>query len=752
MKLTDNEVRNITKLLEAGEPLPDKYRFMLFGDDREIELVWKGKSSDVTNVVLPFQTIEHVDVPRPEKDITLQPDLFDLTTGRQLKGWTNKLIWGDNKFVLSSLKNGPLREEIEANGGIKLIYIDPPFDANRDFNMDIEIGDESFVKKQNILEEIAYKDTWGKGTDSFLAMIYERLSLMKDLLSQDGTIYLHCDWRTNSSIRHILNELFGKENFLAEITWQKIRTTKAQTKSFGNVTDRIFKYSKSNNSIYNRQSKPHDPKYIESHFKTDPETGRLFQSVSMIQMGQGPARRFGTKMIEPPAGRHWIWSQEKIDQGIKDGKVRFNSKGTPRKIIYLDELEGDVVDDLWDDIFPINSQAKESVSYPTQKPEALMERVLKASSNKNDIVCDFFAGSGTTAAVAEKLGRKWICSDLGKFSIHTSRKRLIGVQRELKKEGKDYRAFEVLNLGKYESNYFVSGLEPQEDTVEDQKERNRDLAFNTFILQAYQAEPVDGFMTFRGKKNNRFISIGPMNLPVSRLFVEEVIQECLDKGITKADLLAFEFEMGLFPNIQDDAAQKGVDIVLKYIPKDVFDKRAVSKGEAKFHDVAFIDAKPHFDKNKVALELTNYQVFYTQGAITFAEENLKKGGSQIVVENGKVIKISKDKDGMLNQREVLTKKWEDWIDYWSIDFDFESKKEIIHLKDPDTGKVKQTETGNFIFENEWQSFRTRQDRSLELKSIFREMPSGRYKIAVKVVDIFGNDTMKVIPITIGGKA
>ena len=241
-------------------------------------------------------------------------------------------------------------------------------------------------------------------------------------------------------------------------------------------------------------------------------------------------------------------------------------------------------------------------------------------------------------------------------------------------------------------------------------------------------------------------------MPVSRLFVEEVIQECLDKGITKADLLAFEFEMGLFPNIQEDAAQKGVDIVLKYIPKDVFDKRAVDKGEAKFHDVAYIDAKPHFDGNKVAIELTNYSVFYTQGAISFAEEKLKNGGSQIVVATGQVIKISKDKDGMLNQSEVLTKKWVDWIDYWSIDFDFESKKEIIHLKDPDTGEVKQTETSNFIFENEWQSFRTRQDRSLELKSIFREMPSGRYKIAVKVVDIFGNDTMKVMPITIGGKA
>jgi hypothetical protein len=328
---------------------------------------------------------------------------------------------------------------------------------------------------------------------------------------------------------------------------------------------------------------------------------------------------------------------------------------------------------------------------------------------------------------------------------------MINVQRELKKEGKDWRAFEVFNLGRYESDFFVSGLELKDEATENQKERNKELAFNTMILEAYQAEPIDGFMTFRGKKNNRLVSIGPANMPVSRLFAEEVIQECLDKGITKADLLAFEFEMGLFPNIQDDAAQKGIDIVLKYIPNEVFDKRAVEKGEAKFYDVAYIDAKPHFDGNKVAIELTNYSVFYTQGDVSFVEQKLKNGGSKIVVTNGKVVKISKDKDGVLNKREVLTKKWDDWIDYWSIDFDFESKKEIINLKDSDTGEFKQTETGHFIFENEWQSFRTQKDRSLELKSVYWEMPPGRYKIAVKVVDIFGNDTMKLITVTIGGK-
>ena len=178
-RLTQQEQQDIIRYLEADKPLPDKYRFLLFADKREVELVWNGKTSEVCNIVLPFQVIEQVDEPRAEKDTRLQMSLFDLDDrGRQLKGWTNKLIWGDNKLILSSLKNGPLRDEIEKQGGLKLIYIDPPFDVGADFSMDIEIGSDTFTKKPNILEEIAYRDTWGKGADSFIAMIYERLVLM----------------------------------------------------------------------------------------------------------------------------------------------------------------------------------------------------------------------------------------------------------------------------------------------------------------------------------------------------------------------------------------------------------------------------------------------------------------------------------------------------------------------------------------------------------------------------------------------
>src|SRR5262245_29223427 len=221
-RLTDTEKQDVIRYLEADKPLPDKFRFLLFGDKREVELVWNGKTNEVCNLVLPFQVIEHVDEPRAEKTKEA-PGLFNMDErGRQLTGWTNKLIWGDNKLILSSLKNGPLREEIEAQGGIKLIYIDPPFDVGADFSMDIEIGDDTFTKKPSILEEIAYRDTWGKGADSFIAMIYERLVLMRDLLAEDGSIYLHMGPNVNHHVRLLLEEVFGRDRFERELIWRRV--------------------------------------------------------------------------------------------------------------------------------------------------------------------------------------------------------------------------------------------------------------------------------------------------------------------------------------------------------------------------------------------------------------------------------------------------------------------------------------------------------------------------------------------------
>ena len=415
---------------------------------------------------------------------------------------------------------------------------------------------------------------------------------------------------------------------------------------------------------------------------------------------------------------------------------------------------GKVVDSVWN-IDKLNNSAKASVGYPTQKPEALLERIIKASSNAGDLVADFFCGSGTTAAVAEKLGRKWIVSDLGKFGIHTTRKRMIGVQRQLKAEGKDFRAFEILNLGKYERQHFV-GVNPSLREEEQQKQlAEKEAAFVELILKAYRAERVEQFGCFHGKRAGRLVAIGPVNLPVTRLFVEEIILECRRKHITKVDILGFEFEMGLFPNVLDEARGKGIDIAPKYIPAEVFDKRAVEKNQVVFHDVAAIEVKTHVKEGgkgkapAVAVELTDFSVFYSQDSIRQAEEAIKAKGSRIVVEKGQIVKVSKDKEGIVT-REVLTKNWTDWIDYWSVDFDFESKREIIRVKNEESGEWEEIWTGEYIFENEWQSFRTKKDRSIELKSVFHEYPSGRHKIAVKVVDIFGNDTMTIVEVSAGG--
>jgi len=756
-KLTNQEQQEVTRFIEAGKPLPEKYRFLLFEDKREVELVWNGKSNEVCNVVLPFQTIELVDEPREEIDTKIQKNLFDLDErGRQIKGWTNKLIWGDNKLILSSLKNGPLRDEIEKQGGIKLIYIDPPFDVGADFSMDVEIGEETLTKKPNILEEIAYRDTWGKGTDSFVSMIYERLKLMNDLLSEDGSIYVHCDWRVNSFMRLILDEIFGADNFRNEITWVRSTNPKGSqyaSQKFDIFTDTIFYYAKSKKTILNLSEikRPLTQEELEKKYRYKDEKGRYYDGpiVRAMSMGPRPTMVYRYKGYTPPICG-WRVVKEKLIELDQAGNLGWTSNGKPFRKLRPEDDGGNPIGSFWNDISLLNSQAEERIGYPTQKPEELLERIIKGSSNSNDLVADFFCGSGTLPSIAEKLGRKWIAADLGKFAIHTTRKRMIGVQRELKNQGKDFRAFEILNLGKYERQLYV-GINP--DLREEEKEKQlaqKENEFIDLILKAYKAERTSGFQAFQGKKGGRLVVIGPINLPVSRLFVEEIIGECRQKRITKVDILGFEFEMGLFPDSLDEAKQKGIDIAPKYIPADVFDKRAVDKNQVSFHDVAYIEVKPIVKKGSVAIELKDFSVFYNQDASSDIAEKLKNKGSKIVVDKGQIVKISKDKDGKI-KREKLTSKWTDWVDYWSVDFNYASKKEIVRVKNEATGEWEEVWTGDYIFENEWQSFRTKKDRSLELTSPFHEFESTTQKVAIKVVDIFGNDTMTVVELSTKGK-
>lgn len=738
MRLTDNELRDINKFLQEGKPLPEKYRFLLFDDKREVELVWNGKTNEVTNVVLPFQTLEIVDEPREEKVAKLQTDLFS-AGGRQVGGWTNKLIWGDNKLILSSLKNGPLREEIEKQGGIKLIYIDPPFDVGADFSMDVQIGDDTLTKTPSVIEELAYRDTWGKGADSFIAMIYERLTLMRDLLADDGSIYVHCDYRVSSYMRLVLDEVFGNNNFRNEIIWY-YETYQGTVKNYyPRKHDTIFFYTKSDNYNFSLQhaGNPEDSINFKRWENYIVEGNKI--------MGSNYPKTDSRFTI-------------RLDKWIRDNGREPNDDD----VIF--EVQTMAANSVWKDIKPVDPKdLSQKLDYPTQKPEALIERIIKSSTVEGGIVADFFMGSGTILAVAEKLGRKWIGSDLGKFSINTSRKRLIGVQRQLKAENKPYRAFEILNLGKYERQYYIGQHIDKRVANAAELESQRERAFVELITRAYQAEAVEGFRTFVAKKNARLVAVGPVNVPVSRGFVEEVVKECREKQITKVDILAFDFELGMGDNARDEAATFGIDLALKYIPQDVFDKRAIEKNQVKFHDVSYIEVKPIIKSSgrlkTLAIELTDFSVHYNQDA----NITLKPGQTKTIVRDGQVLKISKDKESEIESQELLTKHWSDWVDYWSIDFDYESKKEIIRVPiiEPEqvdlTGETAENKlaleqyeeqwTGSYVFENEWQSFRTKKDRSLELTCVEREMtPGKRYKIAIKVVDIFGNDTMKVIEV------
>jgi adenine specific DNA methylase Mod len=710
LNLTDNEKRDIIKYLESGKPLPEKYRFLLFDTDREVELLWNGKNDEVENMVLPFQAIEHIDEPRSEEKITAQTTLFD-TSGRQIKGWSNKLIWGDNKLILSSLKNGPLRKQIEAEGGLKLIYIDPPFDVGADFSMNIEIGEESFTKKPSVIEEIAYRDTWGKGADSFIAMIYERLKLMHGLLADDGSIYVHCDWRVSGFMRLVLDEIFGKNNLVNEIIWCYFGPGSDRTKEYTKKHDTIFFFAKDKSKyIFNL-----DAVRVAHSEKTKENYKKGLQ-------GSG----FGAEKIN------------EVQKESYDSETNLNKSGK-------------VPEDWWEMAiaarYPVDGIKR--TGYPTEKPFPLLERIILASSKEGDLVADFFCGSGTTLAVAEKLGRKWIGSDLGRFSIHTTRKRMIGVQRELKKAGKDFRAFEILNIGKYEREKFLGVNENLREEEKRIQRGNKEKEFIKLILSAYKAEPVDSFNTFVGKKRDRLVAVGQIDTPVTSDFLEKIIKECKEKKITKADVLGFDYEMGLD---FESAKKLGIDVQFKVIPREVFDKKAVEKGQVKFYDVAYIDVKPiirgRANSKEVAIELTDFSVFYNQDNTGEVEEKLQSGGNKIIIENGQVIKISKDKQTDIIEKEVLTKKWTDWIDYWSVDFEFESKKEIVRVVDEKTGKEKEEWTGGYIFENEWQSFRTKKDRTLELTSAFKDGQKGKMKIAVKVIDIFGNDTTKVIEVNI----
>ena len=372
---------------------------------------------------------------RPYRSTQYYPAQLRETYGTEQNGWINKIFWGDNLQVMSHLLK-------EYRGQVDLIYIDPPFDSKADYKKQIKIRRKSVYGDMSSFEEKQYGDIWTN--DEYLQFMYERLIILRELLSENGSIFLHCDWHKSAYLKIIMDEVFGNggnnaagPGYKNEIIWQRTGAHNDAGK-YGVVHDTIYWYTKSSKYYFSMEMIPLTEEHVNSRFKTvEPETGRRFYPGPITAPGDGPARIFRGKTLLPPAGRHWSYSQENIDELEKQNRIYYSSTGIPYLKEYADEYteQGRRLQSVWTDILP-SKTGNEIVGYPTQKPEKLLERIIKACSRPGDLVFDCFMGSGTTQAVAMKLGRRFIGADINLGAIQTTTKRLLAVAKELEPEHK----------------------------------------------------------------------------------------------------------------------------------------------------------------------------------------------------------------------------------------------------------------------------------------------------------------------------
>jgi adenine-specific DNA-methyltransferase len=658
-----------------------------------VDLVWdrkydkSGNKASPVSVALPFQTIETLN----ESSQQRQKSIESFLTGRGETEWRNRLIWGDKKYVLPSLLP-------EFANSVDLIYIDPPFDTGEDFSYHVEVPDHeqvttSFTKLPSVIEQKAWRDTWGEKPtelDSYLHWFCDTLVFLQKLLKPSGSIYIHLDWHVGHYAKVMLDEVFGHENFRNEITWKRSAIATNVSTQWRNSHDTLLFYAKGPTNTFHVQYGEYSDSSKE-HFTLEDNRGK-FSAVPLMASGRrsGPSGK-PWHGVDPArrgkSGMHWLRTNpDVLDQLEKDGMIYWTSEGIPRLKYYLSEAKGVYVPDVWDDISVINSMAKEFVGFDTQKPEALLSRIIGASSNEGDLILDCFVGSGTTAVVAERLNRRWIACDLSRFAIHTTRKRLLGVE--------NVKPFVIQNLGKYERQVWQAAEFGDERGA-------RVRSYINFILGLYNAQPLSGHIWLHGKKGSRFVHVGSVDSPISPLDVGQAVAEFkrsigTGKEAPKTngvDVLGWEFAFELNELAKQQAAQANVDVRFLRIPREVLDKRAVQQGDVHFFELASLDV------------------------------GVKTSGKKVTVKIEYFV-IPPDDVPADVQKEI--KHWSQWIDYWAIDWN----------------------NKNDTFHNEWQEYRTRDKPKLATEASKTYDERGEYRVVVKVVDILGNDTTKVLLVKI----
>ncbi|NLC58843.1 MAG: site-specific DNA-methyltransferase [Armatimonadetes bacterium] len=593
-----------------------------------VELIWEGKYDDDGRrrppSLPPFPvTLRQCEEVRPPAGGDFQ----------------NRLIWGDNKLALAALLE-------EFRGQIHLIYLDPPFDVGTDFHAGVALGEAlPLLDQAPVAGTVAYRDRWGRGTDSYLHTLYERLLLMRELLTDDGSLYLHCDWRANSSLRILCDEVFGPEAFQREIIWRIgwVSGYKGRARNWVRNHDTILFYTKTPGRFtFNKEYLPYPPGY---------------------------RRRDGSPPRGPGYPLEDTWNCSDLDR--------------------LDSIQ-------------IMSFSGEKVGYATQKNENLLARIVRVSSNEGDLVADFYCGSGTTLAVAEKLGRRWIGCDLGRYALHTTRKRLIRVQRELQQAGKPVRPFGIYTLGSAERRWWAV-----------QRLGGAEAEVRAAVLRALGAEPLPGGGPLHGRLGQAGVAITETDVVLERNRLRELAEAAAAVGLPAVLCLAWEFAPGLPGHAAALTATLGCEVRLVPVPREILEPncRHARFLEAGRLEVAIIwhaeAAGDTASPSSRCLPAVDVRLISFQPPLPLAPEEERNA----IAERARTAPF-------------------DFIDFWAVDFDYQ----------PESG----------LFRHHWQAYRTHRQRALALESTCRFVypAPGKRHIGVKAVDLFGLETMalaEVIP-------
>ena len=597
--------------------------------------------------------------------------------------WMNRLVYGDNLLTMQALLAGDPQTGLPSlRGKVDLIYIDPPFDSKADYRTPITLPNANLEQKPTVIEQFAYADTWEEGTISYLKMIYPRLMLMKELLSKKGSIYVHIDWHIGAYVKIILDDIFEKDNFRNEIIWKRgtVKGAKAVGNQYARNHDMILYYSRSNDYVYHTQYLPYTEEYIKQRYTKDDNDGR----------GPYTDQAIGTR------------SEESLKELEKDNRIFVTSNGKRRVKYYLSEAKGIALDDSWNDISEVNSMAKENVGYATQKPEPLLERIIKASSNEGDLVCDFFGGSGTTAAVAERLGRRWITCDIGKPAALVMRKRFID---------QDVKPFLYQSIGDY-----------QKEAFHNNKKLRRVGDLSQVVLGLFGALP---FTPEQVSDRNFGYIKGTRTLVMvdspNRLTTAATVRRAVE---AKASLLGGDWDkvIVLGWNFAFDISQaiekyKNSNVEVLVIPPDLLDKlskkgfkKLIADKTVRFSSLQYLVVNPvevktnESGEDELSISLNNY--------VLLSPDNIPLD----------------DKD-KLKLQQVMEQDPLSLVEYWSIDPDYDGE----------------------TFRSTWQDYRENVDNDSDpLHCVYSariKMPhKDERKVCVKAVDVFGFESQVILDV------